>query len=582
MAVLFNPFSKEDTVYMPSPRDRDEYVLNEAGRIWRGSHPSLSGMPWNYSQFRPVVLMAAIDLIDSLNVDRRHDPVYVTRHLSAMMNSSDDDNGVIVGRWHDDYKDGVAPTAWTGSHAILKQYWEQRRPVKYGQCWVYSGVFTSILRALGIPATSVTNFDSAHEAAKPYRRVIERYYGSTGEIQDEKNTDSIWNFHVWNMAWMRRPDLSNMARVHALDYDGWQVLDGTPQEESVGLFRLGPGPLNAIKHGYEVDFDTDFVIAEVNADLIYYWEEKDSGKYVPRNKYERHIGKAISMKDVGRDTRQDITLLYKFKEGSAEERASFHKRPTGAVEPVVVQVWDVQFRTGWQAEVKVGSPVVFLLKIKNDTSGDVTVHVNCAYNATDYTGYALEKLGKYTEDVVVGGSSERDIVVTVPPELYEPKLRDGMQTVHFNCSARVKESGQVWSEERLVRLNPDMMLYLNTLESIDLGRIGLVSALVSNPTHMKLTGVVLRVEGEGLTKLQAINVRDLNPGDEEEVDFNLEATDVGKKLLVTTLDTVELMDVARSVHINVLPRRGIGSVWKFLWRGEESENMDELASVGGR
>ena len=40
------------------------------------------------------------------------------------------------------------------------------------------------------------------------------------------NKDSIWNFHVWNEAWMSRDDLPDPS------YGGWQVIDSTPQEES--------------------------------------------------------------------------------------------------------------------------------------------------------------------------------------------------------------------------------------------------------------------------------------------------------------------------------------------------------------
>ncbi len=36
------------------------------------------------------------------------------------------------------------------------------------------------------------------------------------------------NFHVWVESWMKRPDLGR-------GYDGWQVLDATPQEKSGGL-----------------------------------------------------------------------------------------------------------------------------------------------------------------------------------------------------------------------------------------------------------------------------------------------------------------------------------------------------------
>ena len=35
------------------------------------------------------------------------------------------------------------------------------------------------------------------------------------------------NFHVWNDAWMARPDLPP-------GYGGWQAIDATPQEASGG------------------------------------------------------------------------------------------------------------------------------------------------------------------------------------------------------------------------------------------------------------------------------------------------------------------------------------------------------------
>lgn len=38
------------------------------------------------------------------------------------------------------------------------------------------------------------------------------------------------NFHVWVECWMTRPDLG-------AQFDGWQVLDPTPQERSGGQSR---------------------------------------------------------------------------------------------------------------------------------------------------------------------------------------------------------------------------------------------------------------------------------------------------------------------------------------------------------
>ena len=55
-----------------------------------------------------------------------------------------DDKGVIYGRWDGEYGDGKSPTSWNGSVKILKQWNDaQMREVKYGQCWVFSGVLNT-------------------------------------------------------------------------------------------------------------------------------------------------------------------------------------------------------------------------------------------------------------------------------------------------------------------------------------------------------------------------------------------------------------------------------------------------------
>lgn len=69
--------------------------------------------------------------------------------------------------------------------------------------------------------------------------------------------DSIWNFHVWNECWFKRNDLPD-------GHDGWQVVDGTPQENSEGVMQCGPASLHSIKEGeVYLPYDAKFVIAEV-------------------------------------------------------------------------------------------------------------------------------------------------------------------------------------------------------------------------------------------------------------------------------------------------------------------------------
>ena len=59
---------------------------------------------------------------------------------------NDADGGCLVGNWSSDdsdYADGIQPTSWSGSEAILRQYVTNKRPVRYGQCWVFGGTLTT-------------------------------------------------------------------------------------------------------------------------------------------------------------------------------------------------------------------------------------------------------------------------------------------------------------------------------------------------------------------------------------------------------------------------------------------------------
>ena len=73
-----------------------------------------------------------------------------------------------------------------------------------------------------------------------------------------KISNDYRKFHMWNEAWMLRPDLP-------AGYGGWQALDSTPQEESShgGGYKAGPCSLEAIKTGNCLKYDTTFFIAEV-------------------------------------------------------------------------------------------------------------------------------------------------------------------------------------------------------------------------------------------------------------------------------------------------------------------------------
>lgn len=153
--------------------------------------------------------------------------------------------------------------------------------VEYGQCWVFGAVLLVSMRCLGIPCRQITNFQSAHPQCddemvegcdNPF--AIPQFDAIMKEDTRGYSNGSIWNFHSWNDAWMKRPDLpSNYSEAN------WQTIDATPQSDSYGLNMCGPTPLLAVKNkDNKILYDTPFIASEVNYDI-----RKSNGKLVYGN-----------------------------------------------------------------------------------------------------------------------------------------------------------------------------------------------------------------------------------------------------------------------------------------------------------
>lgn len=113
-----------------------------------------------------------------------------SRKVVALQVNSPDDNGAVMGNWSDDFGGGTPPTKWLGSQKILQQYYKTKKPVKYGQCWVFSGVLATVCRTLGLPCRVVTNYASAHDTQSSL--TVDYFVDAEGKIMEEMNSDSIW------------------------------------------------------------------------------------------------------------------------------------------------------------------------------------------------------------------------------------------------------------------------------------------------------------------------------------------------------------------------------------------------------
>ncbi|CAH2294402.1 -glutamine gamma-glutamyltransferase K [Pelobates cultripes] len=403
--LLFNPWCRMDAVFMDNEAWLQEYVLNENGRIYYGTEYQIGERSWSYGQFDKGVLDAVMYILDrgGLSPTSRGDPISVTRVISAMVNSMDD-NGVIAGSWADDYPDGVNPVAWVGSVDILLRFHQTGSSVKYGQCWVFAGVTTTVLRCLGIPGRTITNFASAHDTDG--NLTFDVYFDENMKPLEDKNSDSVWNYHCWNDCWMTRPDLPP-------GYSGWQAIDATPQETSSGTYCCGPCPLLAIKNGLvNIKYDTPFLFSEVNSDKVFY-QRMANGQFKKVHVEERAVGHCISTKAVGSYAREDITYLYKYPEGSAEERnsvrtaAQYGNKPMAVAEPL--QTEDIVMTVESQDGVLTGSDINVRVLLNNRSSSRRSLSLTMSVAVMYYNGVCKESFKNDTRNVSINPGESKTL-----------------------------------------------------------------------------------------------------------------------------------------------------------------------------
>ncbi|XP_040294843.1 protein-glutamine gamma-glutamyltransferase E-like isoform X1 [Bufo bufo] len=558
--VLFNPWVKGDAVYLENEAEKNEYVLNETGVIFYGSASTLRARPWDFGQCEDDILNITLKILDSSidykrdpkkEVTLRHDPVHVARVLSAMINSQND-NGVIVGNWSADYTGGERPTKWNGSTDILRQ-WKNNGPVRFGQCWVYAGVLCTVLRCLGIPTRVITNFASAHDTDQSL--TIDRYFDKDG-VESEETADSIWNFHVWNESWFVRSDIGS-------DYDGWQVLDATPQEPSKGLYRLGPCSVKAIKEGeVDLDYDAPFVFSEMNADVIDWLISPDnSKKKISSN--TRSVGRLTSTKAINSDERVDVTGNYKYAEGSTKEREIFTKaknklastesdlrRSTvafSADEPAPKPDFTGNFK--YSNDIEVGHDVTFSLCLQNTSANEMTLQANLTASAIVYTNALVKDILTNTQSVKLGPNEEKSIPYTIPYTEYENAITaDNMIKVMAVCEDEKK--GNLLVQAVIILKNPPIKIKIT--EKAQLNKSLTVEITVTNPTPDEAQNCVMTIQGSGLVKEQStIQVPQLSKNQISVSKVNILPYRIGQRCLMVDFSSDKFSDVKGSLVINV-------------------------------
>ncbi|XP_067230338.1 protein-glutamine gamma-glutamyltransferase 5-like [Chanodichthys erythropterus] len=530
--LLCNPWCQDDPVFLPSEELRNEYVICDYGVLYKGTPSEMVLRPWSFNQYDKGMLdicMQLLQISPQSQADMRKDllsrssPVYISRVISAMVNCQDD-KGVLQGNWSDNYSGGVNPSTWSGSGDILRMWSDsQFRPVKYGQCWVFAAVMCTVMRALGIPTRVVTNFNSGHDTND--NMVIEEYYSEMGE-KLPIGRDSIWNFHVWVESWMKRPDLGQ-------GYDGWQVVDPTPQEQSGGIYRCGPAAVKAISEKkVDMPFDVPFVYAEVNADV--HKIILRNGKRLSCTVEKDRVGALICTKHPGSKKMQDITAEYKPKKDITFNFVSIHAVPEGIA--VSLQLLKAPI---------VGENISFNVVITN--KGDVPKmlrkHVNA--QSKEYNCNPTEAFWKAENDLEIGPYETMTVKHEISFEEYMAK--EVMEDHLVNLAVVIED---VESEERVLASeefhikSPALKIHVQNKRSVIINEQQLAMVTFTNTFDVAVNGV-LTVEGSGLLQEKFQISLTIQPGETIWKSINIIPRMMGDKMLHGSLALTNLPIILR-------------------------------------
>ncbi|XP_030066928.1 protein-glutamine gamma-glutamyltransferase E isoform X2 [Microcaecilia unicolor] len=528
--LLFNAWCKDDAVHMDNENYRKEYILNHFGIYFKGSEKYIYGRGWDYGQFEEDILDISLNLLDQSpeytkdkvkDYSNRYDPNYVSKVICSMISINDgspttSDKRILMGRWEGSYTDGTSPTSWNSSNKILKE-WKSGgyTPVKYGQCWVFAGVLCTVLRCLGIPSRLITNYNSGVDTALDL--VVDdygiAYSGSPPPKPPPKDDcDELWDFHVWNEGWFRRTDLDKGKK-----YDGWQTLDPTRQKRSgvTGKQTCGPASVRAIKEGdVDKNYDTAFVYAEIGSDYVLHLCTSPT-KIETKERESGFIGKKISTKAVDKNdpdeesSREDVTINYKYPDGSPENRRVYKKAydilhgPTTEVQfraLAVPRKPEISGRFTVPEPIEIGQDANVSLILKNLTSGAKTVKVDLSAFTVIYTGKQIQEIFSESRSVSLAASKEVQIPLKISYKQYENALTaDNMIRAIASCEDTKTKENLILDQDIILK-NPTISI--TVVERAVMKKPLNVDITFQNNLSSVVNNCSLVAEGSGLIKDQ--------------------------------------------------------------------------------
>jgi hypothetical protein len=262
---------------------------------------------------------------------------------------------------------------------------------------------------------------------------------------------------------------------------GWNAVDATPQEQSDGLYQLGPAPVAAVHADAGGPYDVDFVFAEVNADLVSFFDD-GRGHFVEFDRDVAIIGTQILTKAVGSTpVPVDITDLYK----PAPREAPQDVLSSG----LCVSVTEVPIAT-------LGDDIVWSVVLSNTSTVEQEVQLTWSTRTVDYRGRALQELGIDRVEITLVGPGETKTLRYVIPEFVYCTQIAHSRMLQVALFGRVSADGEAFANVGTTQLVAPLELWSSPRRPL-VDQPMQVSVKYANPLGVPLTNIRLTLRADG-------------------------------------------------------------------------------------
>lgn len=311
-----------------------------------------------------------------------------------------------------------------------------------------------------------------------------------------------------------------------------------------GCYCCGPVPVRAVKEGdLTFKYDAPFVYAEVNADVVTVMKKPDGS--TSRVTTSTVVGQKISTKSVGSDAREDITHLYKYPEGSEEEREAFQKADHQNKLLQQRQSGGLRLAIKVTSDMRKGCDFDVFAVVTNNTSSDKKCRLVFGSCSVSYTGHLGDNCGfKDLLNVELPPGGERRVGLRLNYSKYGGLLTEDnlIRLAALLMDYSTREA--TLAVRNIVLENPEIKVRI--LGEPKENRKLAAEITLHNPLPETLENCCFSIEGANLTAGGVISERlgcSVGPGEDAKVTVYFTPTRSGLRKLLVDFNSDQLCHV---------------------------------------